>query len=449
MRERIDVKVRLNDTLSVQAPSRGTAREYANAHVRTSRIVLLVVFCILGVYVWCSIRLYAAYRLASRHDPTSLQRAIRIQPRDANNYDLLGQSLIWDAQDPQAAARQFRQAVKLNPYTSSYWAHLAQAENSLGNGAEQAAAIRNAIAVDPTTPELAWSAANYFLIQGDTEEALDQFAVVIRSDPWMAEAALERSWRAVEQVNPIQRRLPPDPEIYLSLVKLLVARQQWASAQQMWLSMLALNRHFETRSALVYVDALLTKHDVPAAQKVWQEIVDASPDLKPYISPGNLVINSSFSHEFLNAGFDWHYSGQNGVAMVLDPTETHEGSEALLITYSGAANEDAGISQPVPVAPGIAYIASAWVRSEELETANGPQLSVFDGYHNQALARSDETLGSTGWHQVQAAFTAPKETNLAVIRISREPASTRIQGKFWIDNVHMVQNIGQTNEPIH
>ena len=120
-----------------------------------------------------------------------------------------------------------------------------------------------------------------------------------------------------------------------------------------------------------------------------------------------------------------------------------------MITYSGVNNEDAGISQPVPVTPGLTYIASAWVRSEELDTANGPQLSVFEGYHNQALARSDETLGSTGWHQVQATFTAPKETNLVIIRVSRDPGSTRIQGKFWIDNVHLMQNVGQNEELVH
>jgi len=289
---------------------------------------LLLICCAVGVYVWFVVRIYVAYRLASHHDPTSLRRAIGLQPRDANNYDLLGQYLIWEAQNPQAAATQFQQAVKLNPYASSYWMHLAQAESSLGNEKEQAAAIRKAIAVDPATPELAWSAANYFLLQGDTEGALDQFAVVIRSDPAMAEAALERSWRAVEGVDPIQKRLPADPEVYLSFVKLLVARQQWAPAQQIWSSMLRLNRRFDARSAVFYIDALLAKRDVPSAQRAWQNVVDASPDLKPYIAPGNLVVNPGFSHEFLNAAFDWHYSGQNGIAMVLDPTQTHEGSEA-------------------------------------------------------------------------------------------------------------------------
>jgi tetratricopeptide (TPR) repeat protein len=401
------------------------------------------------VYIWFAVRLYVAHRLSTFNDPVSLQRAIRLEPRDANNYELLGQYLIWEAQDPKAAAGQFQQAVKLNPYMSSYWTHLAQAESNLGNDSEQTAALRKAIAVDPTTPELAWSAANFFLIQGDTDSALDQFAVVIRNDPRMAEAALERSWRAVGQVDPIQKRLPPDPEIYLSLVRLLVARQQWVPAQQIWLAMLDLNRQFDAGSAVFYVDALLAAQDVPAAQKVWQQILDASTNLKPYITPGNLVVDPGFDHEFLNAGFDWHYSAQSGVAMILDPTQTHEGSEALLITYAGAPNGDAGISQPVPVTPGVAYIASAWVKSEELETANGPQLTVFDGNHNQALARSEETLGSTGWHQAQVTFTAPKETNLVILRFSREPASTRIQGKFWIDNVHMTQNTEETIEQVH
>lgn len=449
MRKRIHTVARSNDTIGVHTPSRVTEHENRNGLSLTSRIVLLLICCAVGVYIWFAVRLYVAHRLSTFNDPVSLQRAIRLEPRDANNYELLGQYLIWEAQDPKAAAGQFQQAVKLNPYMSSYWTHLAQAESNLGNDSEQTAALRKAIAVDPTTPELAWSAANFFLIQGDTDSALDQFAVVIRNDPRMAEAALERSWRAVGQVDPIQKRLPPDPEIYLSLVRLLVARQQWVPAQQIWLAMLDLNRQFDARSAVFYVDALLAAQDVPAAQRVWQQILDASTNLKPYITPGNLVVNPEFDHEFLNAGFDWHYSAQNGVAMILDPTQTHEGSEALLITYSGAPNGDGGISQPIPVTPGVAYMASAWVKSEELETANGPQLTVFDGNHNQALARSEETVGSTGWHQVQATFTAPKETNLVIVRFSREPASTRIQGRFWIDNVHMTQNTGETIEQVH
>jgi len=240
---------------------------------------LLLICLLAGFYVWCVVRVYRAHRLSAKRDQVSLERAIQLQPREASNYDLLGRYFMWNAQDPQAAAAQFQQAVKLNPYASSYWLHLAQAENSLGNDNQQTRAICNAIAVDPTTPEVAWDAANLFLVQGRTDEALDQLAVVVRNDPNMAEVALDTSWRALQDVDRIRRRLPPDPAVYLKFVKLLVARQQWAAADQVWSSMLQLNREFDPRTALFYVDALLAERDVAGARKVWQQAADRSSSL--------------------------------------------------------------------------------------------------------------------------------------------------------------------------
>ncbi len=250
---------------------------------RLPQAVLLVVCSLVGLYVWCAVRVYLAYRFAMRRDQASLERAIRLQPRDASNYDLLGQYFIWKAQDPQAAAFQFQQAVRLNPYASSYWLDLAQAENSLGNEQEQTRAMRNALAVDPATPEVAWDAANLFLVQGKTDEALDHLAVVVRNDPIMAGLALDTSWRALGDVAPIQRRLPPDPEIYLKFVQVLVARQQWEAANQVWSSMLQLNQEFDPRAALFYVDGLLAQRNVAGAQKVWQQLEEKSASLKPYV----------------------------------------------------------------------------------------------------------------------------------------------------------------------
>ncbi len=187
-----------------------------------------------------------------------------------------------------------------------------------------------AIAVDPTTPEIAWDAANFFLVQGKTDEALDQFAVVVRNDPFMADKALEMSWRAMGEVDPILRRLPPDPEIYLKFIKLLAVKQQWAAANHVWTSMLQLNREFDPRSALFYVDALLANKDVAGAHNVWQQIADRSSSLKPYIASDNLVVNGSFDYEFLNAAFDWHHSERPGAAVTLDSTQTHQGARGLV-----------------------------------------------------------------------------------------------------------------------
>ena len=439
----------LNQSRKARRPPRAARESIGAAQPMESRYVLcavlLAICSLLGVYVWCVIRVYEAHRFSVSHNEASLQRAIRLQPQDATNYDLLGQYFIWDGQDPRAAAAQFQRAVRLNPYESSYWIHLAQSENSLGNTSEQASAIRKAIAVDPTTPDVAWTAASFFLVQGETQEALDQLAVVMRSDPWMADAALDLSWRAAGDVKPIQDRMPPDPEIYLKLVKLLVAKQQWTAADHVWSSTLGLNREFDARSALFYVDALLAKRDVAAAEVAWQQIVKRSSRLQPYITPENLVVNARFDQEFLNAAFDWHYSAQPGVTVGLDSTQSYQGGEALLITYSGSSNEDTGLSQNIPVTPGVRYVASAWVKSEELESANGPQLTVNDGYRSHDYSRSEETLGTSGWHLVRAPFTTGTDTNLVVIRFSRTPGSTLIRGRFWIDSVQMLQEAGNNS----
>ncbi len=431
---------RTNRDPQVQATSSAAGESPGTTQHRESRwalrAALLLISLLAGFYIWCAVRVYRAHRFSQGRDQASLERAIQLQPREASNYDLLGRYLMWNTQDPQAAASQFQQAVRLNPHASSYWLHLAQAENSLGNDNEQTRAIRNAIAVDPNTPEVAWSAANFFLVQGRTDEALDQLAVVERNDPNMAEAALDMSWRALEDVDPIQRRLPPDPEVYLKFIKLLVTRQQWAAADHVWSAMLQLNQEFAPRSALFYVDGLLAKQDVAGARNAWRQIADRSSSLRLYMTPDNLVVNAGFNHEILNAGFDWRYSARPGAAVALDSSQTYRSTESILITYSGPA-DDAGIWQYVPVTPGVSYVASAWVRSEELESVDGPRLVIYDGYKNVEYVHSEETLGTSSWHRVATAFTVPPGVTLVLIRFSRQPAETRIVGRFWVDDVQM------------
>jgi hypothetical protein len=398
---------------------------------------LVLICCFAATYLWCVLRVYQANRFAAGRDRASLERAIRLQPQDANSYDLLGQYFIWDA-DPEAAVSQFQQAARLNPYSATYWLHLAQAYSSAGADNEQAAAISKAIAVDPTTPEVAWNAANYYLLRGDTAEALDMLAVVIRNDPTMAETALDLSWRVSRDINAMVRRLPPDPNLYLQSIRLLLDRQQWSAAGQMWSGLLGLNRDFDPNDALFYVDALLAKSDAAGARDAWQSLVRASSGLQSYLRPGNLVVNPGFNHKILNAGFDWRYRPLPGVSLLLDSTQSYQGTESLLVTYSGPS-QDAGMFQYVPVTPGTSYVASSWVKSEELQSANGPRLTVSNPYNDLEYAHSEETLGTTSWHQVEAAFTALPGVDLVSIRFSRQPGDTWIQGRFWIGYVELSQ----------
>jgi len=51
---------------------------------------------------------------------------------------------------------------------------------------------------DPTTPDVAWEAANFYLVQGDDAKALREFRVVLQNEPTLADPAIQFCWR----INP-------------------------------------------------------------------------------------------------------------------------------------------------------------------------------------------------------------------------------------------------------
>jgi hypothetical protein len=87
------------------------------------------------------------------------------------------------------------------------------------------------------------------------------------------------------------------------------------------------------------------------------------------------------------------------------------------------------------VKPNTQYTLSAWTKSQKLGTANGPRLSVFGGYDGKLYAQTPETVDTTPWHRVETTFETGPDTEVVVIRLSRDPATTVIKGKFWVDDI--------------
>ena len=400
--------------------------------------VLVLATCIglIAIYGWITARTFRATRLASSLDVTALKHAVQLEPQNASYQDLLCRFLLFDSQEAGAAVPHCQRATELNPYHSTYWLDLAMASYSIGAETQQQEAILKAISVDPTTPDVAWSAANFFLAQGKVPEALGQFAVVMRGDPEMVGRALDLSWRTAHDVSAIQAILPPDPDAYLQFIRLLTAKNQWEGAQQVWSGLMQLNRGIDDRKALIYVDGLIEQREVGRAKEVWEQLQSRSADLNGYSHPDNLIVDGGFEGAILNAGFDWRYAERSGIAISLDPTEFHSGSHSLLISYNGAGS-DAGIFQYVPVKPDTHYTISAWANSDALDSANGPFVSVWDAYDGKLYAQTQETLGTTAWHRLDGGFQSGPEAELVVIRVTRDPGNTHVKGKFRVDDISL------------
>lgn len=391
------------------------------------------------LYFFLAGRLLLASWFGDRPEIASLQRAARIDPGDADFRHRLGRYYALVARDPGAAIEPYRAAVRLNPFSARYWFDLASAYQVLGDTPNQTWALGHAIEADPTTPDVAWEAANFYLVQGDNEKALREFRVVLENEPTLASPAIQFCWRIHPDVDSLLRdTVPVRSEAYLAFLTLLMQKHETAATAKVWAALVAAPQPFELRYVHNYFRYLIDEKDVDQASLVWRQ---AAPrfGLSAYLpSDRNLIVNGDFSLDVLNGGFDWQYQKQQSVNLTLDPGEFHGGRRSLLITFDGPGVADAGIRQFIAVQPNTAYDFSGYYKSGELEGAGGPHFTIQDVFSRAVFYDSDELKEAGFWKSAAGQFTTAADSRLLVLHIRRLPEGSPIRGKLWVDDFRLV-----------
>jgi hypothetical protein len=396
----------------------------------------------IGFYLQLALRAYLASRLAEVPDPARIQKAIRLEPFNSEYREQLGQYLTLSSGNLNDAIASYREAVRLNPYVSRYWLELARDYQVSGRVDQQEQSVQQAVEAEPTTPRVAWEAANFFLVQGNQDRALSNFRVVLNNDPELVDSALQVCWRATGDASRLlDQALPARPDLYFSFLRLLISKQEVAAAKTVWNRLIALQQTFSAPLAFPYFRFLLSHQEVAAAQNAWRQLADVDHSLEQYLpSPENLVVNGGFEENLLNGGFDWWYQPSPHVTLAVDTSVFHTGTRSLSVTFDGQNPPEAGLSQLVPVKPDTQYEFSAESKTEDIDTASGPRFAITDAYTNSSYFLSDDLLGTNPWHTQRARFHTGSETNLILLRIVRQPASALIRGRIWIDDFKLVED---------
>ncbi len=150
-------------------------------------------WCVVAVAMVLSIAYVHRCSLAARNSPRpgwavasnlkSLKWATRLDPGNAEFRNALGRYYDLGSRDQASALPHYLAAVQLNPHSANYWFDLANAYLVLGDTSHQVEALEQAIHADSMTPNVAWEAANLYIVQGENEKALREFEVVIANDP--------------------------------------------------------------------------------------------------------------------------------------------------------------------------------------------------------------------------------------------------------------------------
>lgn len=378
---------------------------------------------------------FLASVFASRSELSSLKRAVWLSPGNADYRHRLGRYYGFVAGDPQSAIESLRAAVGLNPHDARYWLDLVGTYHVTDDLQGERSALDHALEAEPTAPNVAWEAANFFLIDGDTDRALHEFRVVIENDISLADAALRACWRVRPDTDALLRdAVPARTDSLFSFLDLLMNKKETEGAIKTWNRIAQLHEKFQNRFLYDYVRYLIGERRPEAAMTAWEDSADVL-GLASYLpTDDNLVVNGDFSLDILNGGFDWTYVNRTGVKPILDPSDFREGQRSLFITFEGPGINDAGIQQLIPVHGATTYDFSAYYKSADFQGAGGPQIVLRDAYTGAPLYASDALKDADFWKEVHSKITTPGSTTLLLLAIERFPAGSPIRGKLWLND---------------
>ena len=390
------------------------------------------------VYIFLTGTEYAASVFASRAELPSLQRSVRLSPGNADYRHRLGRYFAFVAADPQSAIESLQAAVQLNPHDARYWFDLAAAYQVTGDLTGQRAALDRALLAEPTAPDVAWEAANFFLIDGDIDRALREFRVVIENDVSLVGAALRACWRVRPDPDALLRDVvPARTDSLIAFLDLLTSKQETEGAIKTWQRLAQLHQKFQNRYLYEYVRYLIAMRRPDAAMSAWEQTAGIL-GLSAYLpTEDNLVVNGDFSLDILNGGFDWTYVNRTGVQPLLDSSDFRQGHRSLSLTFEGPGINDAGIQQLIPVHSATTYEFSAYYKSADFEGAGGPQIVLRDAYTGAPLFASDPLNDADFWKEAHSKVTTPDSTTLLVLAIERFPAGSPIRGKLWLGDFEL------------
>jgi hypothetical protein len=340
----------------------------------------------------------------------------------------------WSRQDPEAAARFFRQAVSEDILFIDGWIRLAEAESEMGRK-EKAKNILT-FTIDRTKrvsrwkwpqmllsrelgmDEVIYSNANYLLSCGILEQDTLQFL----------HTHLGGNASAVVSVL--------DEEHLDDYLEWLMNWSMIEESLKVWRTMTAFSTP-ENETALRFANFLLHNKHITESKDIWQK----------YTGIFGLT-NPGFETELTCRGFDWSYwKEKDGLFEIKRINhDTWEGDYALRVNFSGRENiAFYHFYQIITADPQAKYhLTYAW-KSQGITTDQGPFIEIY-GYDKEGLYKAGPMItGTQEWRDVSIEFDMPEGCQAAVVRLCRRPSNrfdSKIRGSLWLDDFRL-EKIGK------
>jgi len=402
-----------------------------------------VVFLLLAFWVG---KAYFANVVSHRLTVQDLRLATRLDPGDYEYHLSLGRLYQYSLTDidPARAIDELTQAAEKSPFSAQPWLDLGAAQEIEGHIDDAEASLRRVDYLAPRLPQFQWAIANFFLLRGNIDEALQHFRIVLAGTPQYDGIIFSTAWKAVGSADEILAKLIPDNvRAEISYMDYLIVQKKYDDAQKVWPRVAASHDSFSTEAVEPLIDTLLGVRMPEQAYRDWLDLQNRGLVSAPS-EPGSLVSDGDFEGELAGFGFGWRIAAPPGVFVGIDSTNFHSGGHSLFIRFPGKENYLFHACEDLKVSPKESYRARAFIKTDSITTNSGPRLEVVDPYNQRTLdVFSDQLTGTNAaWTLLTLNFTTKPDVNLVGLCITRLPSDkldNQISGKVWVDDVTVVR----------
>ena len=350
----------------------------------------------------------------------------------------------WARQDPERAAKFFRQAVSKDVLFLDGWLRLAETEATMGRKGKAIQILK--FTIDRTKNVSRWKWPQ-MLLAGELgmEEVISRNANFLLSRGVFEQDTLQFLHTHLGGNSSLVVAIldPKHLDVYLEWL------MKWSMVEEsltVWQKMTAFSTP-EKETALRYANFLLQNKQITESKNIWQKFTGVFG-----------LTNPGFENELTCKGFDWSYwKEKDGLFEIKRVNhDIWEGDYALRVNFSGRENISfQHVYQIFTTDPESKYrLTYAW-KSQGITTDQGPFIEI-SGYDKEGLYLIGPMInGSQGWREVSLEFEMPDGCRAAVVRLCRRPSNrfdSKIRGSLWLDDFRLEKNrkrftaVSQQNE---
>lgn len=387
-----------------------------------------------------SVRTARATYYTERQTLSGYERATQTEPENPRNWYLLGRYLQYSFEDanPQRAIASYRKALELDPGSTPAWLDLAATYESEGEEAAARNAFLAAKKSYPISAEVSWRYGNFLLRQGELDAAFAEIRKSVAADPNRAAEAFSRCLRVEPNADVIlDRVLPVDRDIYVTVMQDLTGDMQAGNAFKVWTRLAAMHPKIRLQDVFALVRSLREAGQIQEAHKVWEQAAEFA-GLGQLEGPANSVVwDGGFESDVTGQGYAWRLPTNSRVQVLFDTQEKHSGKRSLRVSFDGSSDISFyDVCQTVPVQGGIAYELSGWMETRALTTDQGVRIDLRAA--GSPGVYTADARGTQPWSRFDATWEGVKNNEEAEICLRRDPSDqedNKIRGTVLVDDI--------------